>query len=349
MSSKNYAQYSSDNTGSVLQNVTCKGNIMLEPRLQEYIKKRKYYKSNNIEPTVPLEKEFSISNTDKKLLKSFLTGQNDMYKPDKYNKIISENKKSSLSFPSSSYKEDPRVLKPIKQESNTPINRGMFVPDNKSKYYEDPVVAPSKKFMDSRDFAEHNFKGLNINNTNEYNVNEPKFNPRLDPKIDPGPGYGDYNKCNSPMRISDGSIYDSCAPKNRRPKVNSNSNNFDDPHQQYLNYDLLDEYDNNMKRIEDVSRKMTKPNIKSHPDSSLFNKSQKRNTEIESELIRGMPTNRPHNRSYGYRDTFENNFDYIDDDFQNPDNTDLWPRGGEPTRLENKLAAKNRTYVREIM
>jgi hypothetical protein len=322
---------------------------MLEPRLQEYIKKRKYYKSNNIEPSVSLEKEFSITNTDKKILKSFLTGNLDIYKPDKYNKIISDNnRQASKSFPSSNYKEDPRVLKPIKQDMQTPINRGMFVPDKKSKYYEDPVMESSKKFLDARDFADHNFKGLNINNLDHYNVNEPKFNPRNDPKIDPGPGYGNYNKCDSAMRVSDGSIYDSCAPKNKKPKVNSNENT-NDIHQQYLNYDLLDEYEDNMERVQDVSRKVSNPKIKKHPDSSLFNKSQKRNTEIESELIRGMPTNRPHNRSYGYRDTFENNFDYIDDDFQNPDNTDLWPRGGEPTRLDNKLLAKNKTYVREVM
>jgi len=354
-SSNNYAQYSADDTGDVLQNVKCSGNIMLEPRLQEYIKKRKYYKSNNIQPDIPLEREFSITNTDRKLLKSFLTGNLDIYKPNKYNKIISEKPKSSTSFPSSNYKDDPRVLIPVKQDMKTPINRGMFVPDKKSKYYEDPIMESNKQFLDARDFADNNFKGLNINNLDHYNVNEPKFNPRLDPKMDPGPGYGNYDKCNSAMRISDGSIYDSCAankvtPQNKKKKINHNDNTGnDDVHQQYLNYDLLDEYEDNMNRIQDVSRKVKKPKIKSHPDSSLFNKSQKRNTEIESELIRGMPTNRPHNRSYGYRDTFENNFDYIDDDFQNPDNTDLWPRGGEPTRLENKLLAKNRTYVREVM
>ena len=355
MSFKKYEPYRSDNNGDgVLQNVSC-GNIMLEPRLQEYIKKRKYYKDNNIEPSIPLEREFSITSNDKKLLRAFLGGNTNVYKQEQYEKIMAE-KKRNPNFPSSTFKEDPRVLKPIKQENKVPLNRGMFVPDKKSRYYEDPVVEQDDKILDARDFADNSFKG--------FDVNYSKFNPRIDPKINPG--YEEHDKCDSQYRISDGSVYDSCvydscAPQNKRKHHMDTKNSYkdynDDPHQTYLNYDLIDDYEHNMNRVKKShtninththTKSQIKPNIKSHPDAALFNQSRI-NTEVESELIRGMPTMRPHNRSYGYRDTFENHFDYIDDDFQNPDNTDLWVRGGEATRMDNKMATKNRTYVREIM
>lgn len=347
MSFKNYESYTSDNND---MDIKCSGNMMLEPRLQEYIKKRKFNKENNIQSIVPLEKEFSITNNDKKLLRSFLGGNTDVYRQEQYEKIMSQKKKQT-SFPSSTFKDDSRVLKINKPDNKVPLNRGMFVPDKKSRYYEDPIVEQNDKIMDSRDFSENNFKG--------FDVNYSKFNPRIDPKINPG--FEEHDKCDSQYRISDGSVYDSCAPKNKRKDEMATKNSYrnynNDPHQTYLNYDLVDDYEHNMNRVKksmNSSRPKNNPKphpnspIKAHPDAKLFNQT-KMNTQLESELIRGMPTMRPHNRSYGYRDTFENNFDYIDDDFQNPDNTDLWVRGGEPTRMDNKMATKNRTYVREVM
>lgn len=351
MSSKHYEKYIPDtNENDILGNVSCSGNMMLEPRLQEYIKKRQYCRDNDIEPTVPLEKEFSITNTDKKLLRTFLSGNTNVYKQAQYEKLISEKPKQK-SFPSTYFKEDPRVLKINKSENKTPLNRGMFVPDKKDRYYEDPVVKQDDKIFDSRDFSERAFKGFDAVNS--------KFNPRIDPKINPG--FEPHDKCDSQYRVSDGSVYDSCAPQNKRKYNRDDKNSYNDynndPHQTYLNYDLMDDYSNNMNRVkksQQVQSHQNRPRQnqsqlkKSHPDAKMLNQT-KRNTELESELIRGMPTMRPHNRSYGYRDTFENNFDYIEDDFQNPDNTDIWVRGGEPTRADNKMATKNKTYVREVM
>jgi hypothetical protein len=364
MSSNKYIPVQDNN--NPFSNVTGSNNIMLEPRLQEYMKKRKYYKDNNINPTIPLEKEFSISNTDKKLLKLFLNGNTNVYKQSEYEKIISQKKKQQ-SFPSTHFKEDSRVLKMNKPDNSTPINRGMFVPENKSRYYEDPIVEQPHKITDSRDFTENNFKKF------RGDINELKFNPRVDPKINPG--FEEYDKCESPYRVKDGSCYDSCAPKNKKPYNKNLKNNYNDynndPHQSFFNYDLVDNYSQHKKshdqdkfkksengslsiydrNMDPISRKhhvFKDQKIAPHPDSIAYN-SRNFDADLESELIRGMPATRPHNKSYGYRDTFENHFDYIDDDFQNPDNTDIWIRGGEATRLDNKFEAKNRTYVREIM
>jgi hypothetical protein len=62
-----------------------------------------------------------------------------------------------------------------------------------------------------------------------------------------------------------------------------------------------------------------------------------------------MPSSRPHNRSYGYRNPQENYYDYLDPDFQNPELIEPWIRGGEATRTDNKNPAKNKVYNRVVM
>jgi hypothetical protein len=110
----------------------------------------------------------------------------------------------------------------------------------------------------------------------------------------------------------------------------------------------------------DNFNKLVIPNIasKSKRDSNTSNymfdiyydKLNQMDHSIEDDLLRGMPSYRPRNRSYGYRQPAENYFDYIDDDFQNSDNcVEFWQRGGTPTRLDNKFATKNRNYQREVM
>ena len=60
-------------------NIGLKNNLTLEPRLQEYWKKKKFYKENNIMPSSNLEKEFCITHEDKLRLKSFLSDKKDIY------------------------------------------------------------------------------------------------------------------------------------------------------------------------------------------------------------------------------------------------------------------------------
>lgn len=56
---------------------------------------------------------------------------------------------------------------------------------------------------------------------------------------------------------------------------------------------------------------------------------------IKNELILGMPSHA--SKSYGYNDVFEHSLDYIDGDIQEPNHVVLpFPRGGIPSRLENK-------------
>ena len=55
------------------------GGIMLEPRLQEYIKKKKYITDNNMKPCITPEKEYNITGRDLKALRSFFKGSKQNY------------------------------------------------------------------------------------------------------------------------------------------------------------------------------------------------------------------------------------------------------------------------------
>lgn len=61
---------------------------------------------------------------------------------------------------------------------------------------------------------------------------------------------------------------------------------------------------------------------------------------IMSELMLGIPQHT--RKSYGYNDSFEHSFDYIDNDIQEPDHVVMpFPRGGISARLENKKQIKH--------
>lgn len=90
-------------------NFECKNGIYLEPRLQEYLKKKMYYKKNKINPGIPLEREFNISSEDVRRLKAFRSGDKDIYNHKKQDNFLDEYPEPTFDFdPDKAYKSDPR-------------------------------------------------------------------------------------------------------------------------------------------------------------------------------------------------------------------------------------------------
>jgi hypothetical protein len=392
-----------------------KNQMSLEPRLQEYMNKKKFYKQNNITPGIPVEHEFQITKEDRKLLRSYLRGNTDVYK--KYDVVYNQLEKKSHShtkkrqyFPSREFRDDPRVPE-IQKNENTrnilPVNRGMFVPENRGRYYDEPeTTGMGKAMLDSRDFPEfvydevknqrkpvtgESFDSVNYNKDipidgRGFNQNHDQFFPTIDPKIDPGRER--HSKYNSQFRIPPDPYTRETDPDPRNkfiisdlrePYVNRQRNdqyNGYDNGNKYMNYNTIGDYEmrgdeTSTKQFDQIPRysaasdmdldnKVVIPNLKTtskdldYSDYRLESYfGQDRNTrdpDVESDLVRGMPASRAHNRSYGYRNPSENYFQYLDQDFQNPDNSVMgFPRGGEATRLDNKKMAKNQKYERRIM
>ena len=55
------------------------GSIQLEPRLQEYIRRKRFNEENDIDPPIPEEKEFGITPYDLKVIKRFRQGKEKVY------------------------------------------------------------------------------------------------------------------------------------------------------------------------------------------------------------------------------------------------------------------------------
>ena len=418
MSFSNVVSYpSKSELVDALKNVRCSGGIMLEPRLQEYLKKKKYYKDNKIEPCISLESEFQITEVDMNILKAFLKGARDMYTPHNiaFSEYNDNSKKQKPSFPSKQLRlmDDPRVQKINKQNKDRPKNMGMFVPDSPGEYfYEDPIK-PIDGILDARDLRSKS-------DITGFNIDDSRYEPRIDPYMDRGTEK--YNKNDSQYRIPSGfdpkllsgksldnlfdgpykTISKSTVPKRDTKKVRqcqdyhgSNTsyktdigNNHDRRRSNKIELDQLGQLDlstldpksyrilgkdgknglDNKRygKIEnplysdkmdmDLDSRVVVPKLSTRDRRSLstsdyifepFNENDMRDADFESSLLRGMPSNT--RKSYGYRNPEEHYFQYIEDDFQNADNSvEPYPRGGEGTRMINKSMA-NQKNTREIL
>lgn len=351
----------------LLKNMTCDGDIMLEPRLQEYLKKKHFYKTTkNIEPCISPEKEYLITNQDKKILRAFLNGQRDVYdKDNKLNPFAKVCKQKKQYFPSRELMNDPRIPQIEKEQRNLcgiPINRGMFVPEDNSRYYEDPIQ-PLERILDSRDFS---------NDGKGWDTSHMRFQPRLDPLMDPI-GIETHDKHESQFRIDPdprnkyiiSDLLKQEKSKQCTPHGKFNSNKV------FKNYNLIDhdnigiqkrygeELESTFSQMADMDtdHKVVIPSVASRSKKDIntsayrmetFNDLERRDLDVESQMILGMPSYRLHNRSYGYRNPEDHYFDFIDQEFAFEPIED-WDRGGAATRNDNKGLAKNRIYKRVVM
>ena len=124
------------------------------------------------------------------------------------------------------------------------------------------------------------------------------------------------------------------------------------------NADRYGQYDNSQfSELSDMDydTKMVMPKVAVHGNKNINSSmyvpmphlnNANSNTELETNMIRGMPTRTL--KSYGFRNPAEHYYGYMDPVYQNANNTVLpFPRGGDATRLENTKTTKK--YSREIL
>ena len=95
------------------------GSIQLEPRLQEYIRRKRFNEENDIEPPIPEEKEFDISSHDLKVIKQYRSSTKPVYTPKRLARDPNFIKPKSNGFNSTNYdeefKKDPRYQRILKK------------------------------------------------------------------------------------------------------------------------------------------------------------------------------------------------------------------------------------------
>jgi len=149
-------------------NFECKDGIYLEPRLQEYIKKKIYYKKNRINPGVPLEHEFSISQEDIRRLKAFKSGDNDIYNHKKQEQFYDKYEEPKFEFdPDEVYKSDiryHRFAKKLKRDKEAMKQRHNY--DDLDNDYQN-AFNPITDFWND----EENSRFINMPQTESQRVN----------------------------------------------------------------------------------------------------------------------------------------------------------------------------------
>ena len=315
-----------------LTDFTCDNGIMLEPRLQEYLKKKRYYRENGIDPPVPLEKQYQISRDDRNRLNRFFNGESGLYDTRKF--PLEDKERPRYYFPSKKFREDPRVPKIKKPEMERVPNMGMFAPGSgESQYQEsDPSVYGGGMYpMDSRDISSGEF-----------------YPDRMESLLD-DQSNGMYN---DEMYSEPRNQYEQMPPVRRVPPRQPNQRW--NPYMEY-NYKSssygTDQFDqvplpslNKQSRMEFDTRTVI-PSMETYSRKDLntaryngVNSTRNGvgpgNVDIETSILHGMPSRTT--KSYGYRNPEEHYFDYIDDTIQHPDNVVFpLPRGGVATRSGN--------------
>ena len=348
-----------------------KSNITLEPRLQEYIRKKKHYNNFNINPSISLEQEFNITHDDKKRIKIFLKSNQDLLKPHK-SKEIPESKDLDAFFPSSFVKvEDPRMknINIKKPEINVPENMGMFAldKDEKTCYPNELDIRKVSLKTHSRDLAE-----ISETKDKNYDIISPPYNHEI-------------NTHNTRNNSSNSRLYkipnikykhtlhhEIPVSTNKNKKTyNKNPENLD-CHQKFHESAVKDIIGNidtygtftspEFSEIADMDKdyKLCIPNIRCNkkrdskqdykPMPYLGYKEGNRNIDLESDMQQGLPSRlfTQKAKSHGYLNPHEHFFDYISSDIQDPDHVVMpFPRGGYNTRLHNKHN-KQESYEREV-
>lgn len=97
------------------------GDIQLEPRLQEYIRRKKFNEENDIEPPISEEKEFCITPYDIRIIKRHKQGKKKLYTSSRLAQdphFVEPSKDCFDDFGEDAFKKDPRYKRLQKKQQS---------------------------------------------------------------------------------------------------------------------------------------------------------------------------------------------------------------------------------------
>lgn len=334
--------------GSDYYDCNKKDKISLEPRLLEYINKKKYYKENSIESDT-LEKEFGMTDYDKLRIKSYLKGERD--KNLRFQDYVDT---SQSYFPSDLMKKDPRFER-IKKKQQTnkeaQVQRHNYggrdgVASSYDMYRNDRPFASAfgNDFTESefhpRDWFQ-NTRDVDAENYNRYA--EKKTSVRRS-----SAKHRDFNEINTYTQPK--SRYNGYLPlRGEIPNDNTLDNILENMNNMNINYERVEQRENEF----DYEYGTMRPNVrgrKSFSQENSYNQmpymgDMRGNRDVCVEnfvkfgnLTRGTKSN-------GYPNPVQHYFDYITPDIQ--DSKHIVMDRGLPSRSLNR--EKGSSYKRDLM
>lgn len=285
------------------------GTILMEPRLQEYCKRKQFNKDNNIETCISEEKEFNITAHDLKIINKF-KNTNKVYTQKQLAKEPHFVKPSKNTFKDNNFMNDPRYERIKKKlQSHKDSQKQIRNFDNMDKNYglfhkKDSIMT------DSRSFSNSYYKPNNNNN-----INMPKYmklhNNNVSGSIEHGRGLNDI--------ISNVDTYNKHLNRTY----------------EYVNHEI------------DLDTRTFTPGLKTDTQREINTNYQSipfgygngmPDIAVENSLKGGIRDSSK--KSIGFKNPFENQFYYISTDISDPNNTvQQWAQN---TRGQNKDTARTK-------
>lgn len=346
-----------------IDQVMCNAPLSLEPRLQEYLNKKKYYGENNIKPVVPLEQEYMITDNDRRTVITFLNGDQDIYNftKAKQSTIGMETVAPTKNFfPSSKFKPDKRLEKMKEKQKR---DREAIRQRNNYGNMSESSNITNLKFSTQTGDDDHLYKSQRQSINDAYDA--PLF---LDSKY--SEQENKYRINYKPDKLTEQHIPSTIQYKQtkhyEKPINKHNKSNDYLPHDTNVNKIIgnLDTYVDHTNTIYhqnlemDTDQKVIKPALNTNgkcnlntsryqPIPYMGTKAGLKDINIANSLQCGLPSRG--SKSYGYKNPSEHYFDYIDGDIQKPEHTVLpFPRGGMQTRYDNHGDKYRPKYGRDI-
>lgn len=324
-------------------------SISIDPRLREYIEKKRYYAENDIEPVVPLESQYNISDIDRRIIRSYMRGDIKTYerRTKRSSTMVDP---SNQKFPSSEFEYDTRFDRLKKkqerekaaqdQRRNYGIMQQKYDMYDSHREYASPFGNDKNRFfnrkrsndftpcndkyrdellMDSRDFVD-NPHLLNRDRKSAFH-HSPRIQYNIRQQLADSGYRGGRRGLDHDSNVSD--IIGSLDTYSKRMNKTYNYSSDMD-----LDTKVVTPYMN-------CKRYSGEQSYKSVPYMSGGNM---RDVDVESYVKTGIPSRG--SRSLGYNNPVEHYFQYISDDIQNADHVVM--DRGVPTRLLNKQLAKPR-------
>jgi len=315
--------------------------LSLEPRLREYIKKKKYYRENNIDDQF-IERDFSISKADIATIKKYMSSKNNKHTPESYHTDYVEQSKT---FPSEHFKKDKR-MEMIKKKQKTIADASEqrknydFIHNKYDMYNGHSSFSSATNTDFKTDFNPQswfeNTRNISPDDYQQHVNTVDPINPNIAQVTDMRKRYSNTNvyKNNPPeIRYNDymtfGNNEDLKTSKNTLDEIIGNLNSYGNQHS-----DLAD-----FNRRNKNTRKLS-PEIQYN--AVPYKKCAKKvDPNISNYLQYGADQLRT-KKSDGYPNPFEHQYNYVSSDIQNPNHV-VFERP-MPSRLANKDTAKNHSY-----
>lgn len=298
--------------------------ITLEPRLQEYLKKKEYYQKNNIEVQVPLEMTYSITKDDAKRIKRFNKGKVDLYSRNRLNNesnfIDSTNNKKDKS--DYKYKQDPRYKRlqnKLKKQRDATIQRNNYSNIYQNINYESKLIDEinDKMHLDN-DNIEYEEKQINQFEDNSYLLSNNPYEDKKKYKNEMV--YHEEPSISYNNRLYNTNVYD----------LNNNHNNSSFKKNKF-NKKIIN-------HINDFNNKIPYDKSCENNTNNKFElrnqiqDNQIRNIDLESYVTHGSSSRS--SKKMGYKNPVEHYYNYIDDSLQKP--IHVINDRGIPTREMNR-------------